>query len=263
MVRRDFTIKDVQEVYQGVGGKLWELVMGEQIHSGGEKTTDILAQALELKPGMLVLDICSALGGPARHLAKKYGVKVVGLDATPRMVEEAIKRTEAAGLSHLVEYVLGNALDLPFKQETFDVVWGQEAWCYITDKKRLINEAYRVLKKGGKIGFTDWIITGEPSPAELQELLDSMTFPYMETFEGYQKLLKEAGFEILIARDETEDFHNYFIEYQKKVHGELKDIILNDFGKDIFDFASYLVNLWEKASREHKVGRGFYVAIKK
>lgn len=263
MIKRDFTIKDVQEVYQGIGGKLWELVMGEQIHSGGEKTTDILAQALELKPGMLVLDICSALGGPARQLAKKYGVKVIGLDATPRMVEEAIKRTEAAGLSHMIEYVLGNALDLPFKQETFDVVWGQEAWCYITDKKRLINEAYRVLKRGGKIGFTDWIVTGKPSPEELQELLDSMTFPYMETFEGYQKLLKEAGFEILIARDETEDFHNYFIEYQKKVHGELKDIILKDFGKDIYDFASYLVNLWEKASREHKVGRGFYVAIKK
>ncbi|MCS7249918.1 MAG: methyltransferase domain-containing protein [candidate division WOR-3 bacterium] len=263
MIRRDFTIKDVQEVYQGVGGKLWELVMGEQIHSGGERATDILAQALELKPGMLVLDICSALGGPARQLAKKYGVKVIGLDATPRMVEEAIKRTEKEGLSNLVEYVLGNALDLPFKKETFDVVWGQEAWCYITDKRRLINEAYRVLKPKGKIGFTDWIITGEPSPSELQELLDSMTFPYMETFEGYQKLLKEAGFEILIARDETEDFHNYFIEYQQKVTGELKDVILNEFGKDIYDFAYYLVNLWEKASREHKVGRGFYVAIKK
>ncbi len=263
MLRLDFTIKDVQEVYDGVGGKLWELVMGEQIHSGGPETTDKLAKEAELASGMAVLDICSALGGPARHLAKKYGVKVVGLDATKTMYEEAIRRTKEAGLTDRVEFVFGNALDLPFKKETFDVVWGQEAWCYITDKKRLLSEAYRVLKPNGKIAFTDWIITGKPSEEELKKLLESMSFPYMETFEGYQNLLKETGFKISVSRDETEEFYQCFVDYKKRVEGELKDIILKEFGNDVYDFAKYLVNLWHNASREHKVGRGFYVAVKK
>ena len=92
--RYDFSVNDVSEVYAGPGGKLWELLMGEQIHVGGPEQTDLLARKAEIdKAGQnfALLDICSALGGPARHLAEKYGIKVVGLDITPEMVLEAKK----------------------------------------------------------------------------------------------------------------------------------------------------------------------------
>ncbi|MEO0162032.1 MAG: class I SAM-dependent methyltransferase, partial [candidate division WOR-3 bacterium] len=144
--KKDYTIKDVQDVYDGPGGLLWEAVMGEQIHSGGPEATDVLAQKLGLKPGMVVADLCSALGGPARHLASKYGVYVKGVDATKTMLKKAIERTKAAKLDHMIEYYEGNVLDLPFKSNSIDIVWGQEAWCYVTDKERLLREAYRVLK---------------------------------------------------------------------------------------------------------------------
>ncbi|MEO0102252.1 MAG: ubiquinone biosynthesis protein UbiE, partial [candidate division WOR-3 bacterium] len=58
--KKDYTIKDVQDVYDGPGGLLWEAVMGEQIHSGGPEATDFLAEKIGLKPGQVVLDICSA-----------------------------------------------------------------------------------------------------------------------------------------------------------------------------------------------------------
>ncbi|MEO0094152.1 MAG: methyltransferase domain-containing protein, partial [candidate division WOR-3 bacterium] len=203
---KDYTIKDVQDVYDGPGGLLWEAVMGEQIHSGGPEATDFLAKKLGLKPGMVVADLCSALGAPARHLASKYGVYVKGVDATKTMLAKAIERTKAAKLDHMIEYYEGNVMDLPFKANSIDVVWGQEAWCYVTDKNRLIQEAYRVLKPGGLIGFTDWIITGEISKEELDPLYDSMAFPYMETFQGYQELLKKNGFKVLEALDQTEEF---------------------------------------------------------
>lgn len=260
--RYDYTGKDVQEVYDGPGGLLWEAVMGEQIHSGGPEATDRLAQALGLKPGMQVLDVCSALGAPGRHIAQKYGVKVTGLDFTKTMLEKARQRTKEAGLEHLITFVEGNALDMPFKMNTFDVVWGQEAWCYVTDKDLLARECYRVLKPGGKIGFTDWVITGQVEDDLRAKLYESMAFPYMETFEGWQEVLRRAGFKILDAQDQTEEFARCFDEYKVKVEQELKPTILQNFGQDLFNFAVNLVNLWRDAAHSHKVGRGFYIGQK-
>jgi len=261
MKRYDFTVKDVQDVYDGPGGLLWEMCMTEQIHSGGKAATDALAQALGLKPGMHVLDICSALGAPARHIAAKYGVKVTGLDMTKTMLKKAQERTEAAKLTHLIDYVEGNAIDLPFHKETFCAVWGQEAWCYVTRKDLLIDEAFRVLAPGGKMGFTDWVITGNISDAELKPLYESMAFPYMETFQGWQDLMKKSGFKVLDAKDQTEEYAKCFDEYAKTVK-DGKETIVKNFGPDLFAFAENLVNIWRKAAYEHKVGRGFYIAQK-
>ena len=148
--RYDYTGKDVQDVYDGPGGLLWEAVMSEQIHSGKDEVTDRMAAAVGLKPGMHVLDVCSALGAPARHIAKKHGVKVTGLDFTKTMNIKAIERNKAAGLDNVITIVEGNAMDMPFKKDTFCAVWGQEAWCYVTNKDQLMAEAYRVLAPGGR-----------------------------------------------------------------------------------------------------------------
>jgi len=261
-LKKPYGEKEVMEVYNGPGGLLWEAVMTEQIHSGAAEATDTLAQALGLKKGMVVLDLCSALGGPARQIAKKYGVMVKGVDMTETMLKKARERTKQAGLANMIEFHEGNVMDLAFEDETVDVVWGQEAWCYVTDKNKLIQEAYRVLKPGGKIGFTDWVITGEITEEQLSPLYDTMSFPYMETFQGYQELLKNNGFKILDAQDQTEAYAKCFDKYYVTVHETLKPTILKDFGQELFDIASNLVTIWRKAANEHKVGRGFYIAEK-
>lgn len=260
--RYDYTMKDVQEVYDGPGGLLWEAVMSEQIHSGAERTTDELAQALGLQKGQHVLDVCSALGAPARQIARKYGVKVTGLDMTRTMNEKAVQRTKEAGLESLIDFAEGNGMDMPFKSDTFDVVWGQEAWCYVSNKDQLAAEAFRVLKPGGKLGFTDWVITGKVEEDLLAKLYESMSFPYMETYEGWQEVLKKAGFKVLDAQDQTEDYAKCFDEYKPMVEEKLKPTIIENFGEDLFGFATGLVNMWRDAAHAHKVGRGFYIAQK-
>lgn len=258
----DFTIGDVNDVYEGPTGILWEMLMGEQIHVGGEAETDIMARKAGLNNETKVLDICSALGGPARHLARKYGSRLTGLDATQKMLDESIKRTIDEGLDHLVDYRLGNALDIPFRTGTFDIVWGQDAWCYITDKQRLIEEAHRVLKPGGIIAFTDWIQAGTMTDEEWVRLNTFMVFPYMETLDGYEELLLDTGFDIIEGEDLSVDFARYCGIYQQKLRNELKDAIILNYGADMFSAVDMGLDNWVNAAHEGKVGRGRLIGKK-
>jgi ubiquinone/menaquinone biosynthesis C-methylase UbiE len=262
MKKLDFNINDVVEIYSGPIGILWEMLMGEQIHVGGERETDILAQKIGIKKDDNILDVCSALGGPARHLAKKYGCQVTGLDATEKMINESIKRTNSEPYTHLITYKLGNALDMPFKAESFNVIWGQDAWCYITDKERLIHEANRVLKPGGKIAFTDWLQVGNMNKQEWIDLNSFMAFPYLESLDGYEKILENTGFEILLKEDESTDFAKHCHIYQTKLRNKLKNDVLNSYGIEMFEAADNGLNLWVRAADEGKVGRGRIIAKK-
>ncbi|KDE55902.1 methyltransferase domain-containing protein [Methanoculleus sp. MH98A] len=258
----DINIGDVTAAYEGAVGVIWEMLMGEQIHVGGERETDILAEVAGVNAGTRVLDVLSGLGGPARHLAHTYGATVTGLDATGRMVNEAVLRTERAGLHDRAIFRFGNALDMPFRSGIFDVVWGQDSWCYVTDKDRLIRECRRVAVPGGTIAFTDWIETGAMSDDERHSLNAFMLFPYMETLPGYARLLRRHGFAVRKCEDLSEDFASHMRRYRDALDGGLKGRIVERFGADTFRAMERGIGLWVDAADEGKVGRGRFVGRK-
>ena len=262
MKKLDFNIGDINDVYSGPVGILWEMLMGEQIHVGGEKETEILAEKAGINKDSIIIDICSALGGPSRHLAKTYGCKIIGIDATQKMIDESIKRTKNQPYADLIDYKLGNAIDLPFKAETFNVVWGQDAWCYVTDKDKLIAEAYRVLKPSGIIAFTDWLQINEMSLQEWSDLNSFMVFPYIETLDGYEEILIRTGFNIIEKEDLSPDFKEHCHMYQTLLRKDLKPGIVKTYGNELFKAADGGLNLWVKAADEGKVGRGRIIARK-
>lgn len=149
---------------------------------GGKESTEILAEKAGITKESRVLDVGSGLGGPAFYLAKTYGCRVIGLDVTESNFREASRRAKARRLDHLVELKLGTALDMPFRTGTFDVVCGQDAWCHMTDKDRLIQECARVLAPGGMIAFTDWLQTGEMDEEYRSRLFSIASCPYMGFF---------------------------------------------------------------------------------
>ena len=260
----NFSVWDVTEVYAGPGGKLWELLMGEQIHVGGTEQTDVLAKkvGLDTKSDIYLLDICSALGGPARQLAEKYGTKVVGLDITPEMMEEAIKRTKDKPYKDQIEYRLGSALDIPAKANTFDVVWGQDAWCYIRDKPRLIEEVNRVLKSGGVLGFTDWIWGSIEVPSSIADyLMEFMVFPDLQTLNGYEMLIQKVGMNLTERSDLSDDFANHMDVYVS-ILLKNKENIISGFGEELYGEAEKGVLAWQKAAHNKWVSRGLWIAKK-
>ena len=141
------------------------------------------------------------MGGPARYLAHRLGCHVTGLDITQSRHEAAVRLTAMVRLDHLVDFRLGNALDMPFPGASFDVVIGQEAFAHVPDKPRLIAECARVVRPGGRIAFTDILRRERLSDAEFERLRRDMTFQSLESLEGYGRLLAERGCTVLARED--------------------------------------------------------------
>ena len=123
MKKTNVTLKDVQAVYDGVEGELWELIMGEQIHVGGMKTSFILAEKAEIKTGMKGIDLCSALGAGCRFLVQNFNVTMCGVDATKTMLQKATTRVKEAGLESRIEFKEGDVTNIPYPDGVFDLNW--------------------------------------------------------------------------------------------------------------------------------------------
>ena len=130
-----------------------------------------LLELAGLEAGMRVLDVGTGTGLVALAAAGTVGKhgSVVGMDFSPRMLHEAKKRLEATGLQN-VRFLEGDAESLEFPDDSFDIVLCASALFFVPDMTRAVQEFHRVLKPGGKAGFSGFGV-GFLSP--LTELLSA------------------------------------------------------------------------------------------
>ncbi|TKJ39136.1 ubiquinone biosynthesis protein UbiE [candidate division LCP-89 bacterium B3_LCP] len=265
MERLNISLEDVKVVYDGPEGVLWELIMGEQIHVGGFKSSMELVQKAGIQQGWKGLDLCSALGAGCRFLVKNCGVTMCGLDGTQTMHQKAQERSQAEGLADKIELRLGDVTEIPWPDNTFDFVWGEDAWCYVVDKDKLVSEAARVLKPGGTLAFTDWIEgPAGLSDDEAKRINTFMKFPYMENLEGYKTLIQNTGLTLVSAEDLTPEYASYVDFYIKMLTDQLSYDALKIIGDDMELFQAMggeMAFMGQKA-HEGKMGRGRFIARK-
>ena len=109
---RASVLSDVQAVYSGPEGQLWELVMGQQIHIGGFRSSMDLAEKAGIGPGMAGVDLCCCNGAGMRFLVRFRNVaRMHGVDATETVVELGRRRCEAEGLADRITFTLADACD--------------------------------------------------------------------------------------------------------------------------------------------------------
>jgi len=233
----------------------------DQDHFGGVEANDILASKAGIERSHRVLDVCSGMGGPARYLAQRLGCRVTGLDLTRSRYDSAIRLTRLAKLAHLVDFRLGDALQMPFDDSSFDVVIGQEAWCHVPDKPRLIAECARVVKPRGTIAFTDILRREGLQPAEMQRMQQGMPFPTLETLDGYTGLLGKNGCAV-IDRDDLSEHWAQILVHRLAMYRSLEADTVRRFGAEHFhrwdETYAFFVGLF----REGKLGGGRFVGRK-
>jgi cyclopropane fatty-acyl-phospholipid synthase-like methyltransferase len=189
-----------------------DLFPHDQDHYGGLPVNDALAARADLKPGMLVVDFCAGLGGPARYLAHRYGVTVTGIDLNPSRVAGARELNARVGLADTVTMIEGDVTSTPLAPESVDRVVSQEAFLHIPDKAAAAREAHRILKASGRLVFTDWITHRALTAGETEVMWRGIAAQTLQGIESYKALLAQAGFRVAAVDDLTADWGTILAE---------------------------------------------------
>ena len=171
-----------------------ELAALDHFHTGGLRASRELLELAQIGAGDRVLDIGAGLAGPARLLASARGCRVDCLDMSPDFCAGAELLNELTGLDDRVVVHEGSALDMPFTDDAFDVVWMQNVGMNIADKDKLYAEIGRVLKPGGRFAFQE-MVAGEAAPSHFPlPWATDPTDSFLVSAEEMLSLLGRSGF---------------------------------------------------------------------
>jgi SAM-dependent methyltransferase len=183
-----------------------DLYPHDQDHYGGLAATDELARGAQIGSGSRVADFCAGLGGTVRYLAHKYGARVTGIELTPSRVAGAQELTKLVGLKEKARVIEGNVMSVPLDDATMDAVVSQEAFCHVPDPRKVLSEACRILRKDGRLAFTDWIANEQLTTDDAQLMWDGMAIQPLRSIPDYCRLVESVGFKVLSATDLTAEW---------------------------------------------------------
>lgn len=181
----------------------------DQFHTRGILATAELATAAGVNASMRVLDVGCGIGGPARYLAGTFGCKVTGVDLSPSFIDAAAYLTARSGLSDRVTFQVGNALQVPFEDASFDAVFLQHVAMNVEDRVGLYGEVHRILAPGGKIAIFDLVLRNGHVLYPVPWARDGST-SFLLSEDDTRKALEQGGFKALFWRDDTKVALDWF-----------------------------------------------------
>lgn len=176
----------------------------DHFHTGGFGASRELLNLAQIRAKDRVLDIGAGLAGPARLLASALGCRVDCLEMSADFCAGALLLNRLTGLDDRIEVYRGSALELPFPDDSFDVVWMQNVGMNIADKQKLYAEICRVLKPGGRYAFQE-MAAGKEATAYFP--LPWATDPadsFLISVEEIRSVLGASGFTVELFEDTSE-----------------------------------------------------------
>ncbi|MEX2601305.1 MAG: methyltransferase domain-containing protein [Balneolaceae bacterium] len=200
IARSYYNSKDADTFYSTVWG-------GEDIHIGiyhtesdpireaSRRTQKRMAGKLDLlKPGAKVIDLGSGYGGAARFLARSTDCHIVALNLSEVENQKARELNAVEGLDSQIDVVDGNFEELPYEDQSFDIVWSQDAFLHSPDREQVLREASRVLKSGGEFVFTDPMQSDDCPEGVLDPILKRIHLESMASPAYYREKAELYGF---------------------------------------------------------------------
>jgi ubiquinone/menaquinone biosynthesis C-methylase UbiE len=182
-----------------------DLAPVDEFHSGGRNATMRLAQLAQINGSERVLDVGCGIGGPSRYLASRFGCRVTGVDLTADFVALAGMLAQRTRLSDKVSYRQGDALDMPFADAGFDLVWSQNAAMNIADRDRLYAEMRRVLTPSGRLALQEIAAGPGGEPFYPTPWASDKSISFLVTPQATRAALERIGFRAVAWQDTTEE----------------------------------------------------------
>ncbi|MEX2573402.1 MAG: methyltransferase domain-containing protein [Balneolaceae bacterium] len=199
IARNYYNSEDADAFYSTVWG-------GEDIHIGlynsdddtiydaSRRTQDRMIEHLDrFDESTRIIDMGSGYGGAARYLAGRFGCSVVALNLSEVENDRARILNREQGLDHLIDVVDGNFESIPYDDESFDVVWSQDAFLHSPAREQVIMEAARILKPGGEFVITDPMQSDDCPEGVLEPILNRIHLENMASPGFYRKTASEYG----------------------------------------------------------------------
>ncbi|MEV7046518.1 methyltransferase domain-containing protein [Amycolatopsis sp. NPDC051061] len=168
--------------------------------------TDQHVDRLGVGPGARVLDLGCGVGGPALRAVERTGAHLTGVSISAGQVAHANRLVADAGLAGLAEFRHGNAMALPFDDESFDAVMAIESLIHMPDREQVLSEVRRVLKPGGRLVLTE-LSERAPRPAVRHPAVEEFCRVSMLTLadpDAYVPMLHRAGLRLRLFLDITD-----------------------------------------------------------
>ncbi|KEH39887.1 putative tocopherol O-methyltransferase [Medicago truncatula] len=220
----------IAEFYDESSG-IWENIWGDHMHHGfydpdsTVSVSDHRAAQIRMIENSLtfaslsedqskwpksVVDVGCGIGGSSRYLAKKFGANCVGITLSPVQAERANALAAAQGLADKVSFQVADALQQPFPDGQFDLVWSMESGEHMPNKPKFVGELARVAAPGGTIIIVTWCHRDlRPDEESLQQwekdllkkICDSFYLPEWCSTADYVKLLETMSLQDIKSAD--------------------------------------------------------------
>nr|GMC58037.1 gamma-tocopherol methyltransferase [Ipomoea batatas] len=226
--------KGIAEFYDESSG-IWEDIWGDHMHHGfyepqasvslsDHRAAQIrmIEEALrfasvsedpEKRPKNIV-DVGCGIGGSSRYLARKYSARSEGITLSPNQAKRAQALAAAQGLGEKVSFQVADALNQPFPDGEFDLVWSMESGEHMPDKAKFVSELARVAAPGGTIIIVTWCHR-DLSPTEqslrpeeqqlLNKICNAFYLPAWCSAADYVKLLQSNSLQDIKVADWSEN----------------------------------------------------------
>ena len=182
-----------------------DLAPFDQFHAGGKRFTKRLANLAGLKPNMRVLDVGGGLGGPARTLALEFDCHVTVIDLTESYIQAGRMLTSLMKLDDHVTLQVGDALALPFDDNSFDAVWTQNSGMNIADKESLYAGFHRIIRPNGLLVIQEPMSGPNPPPVFPDMWSRDGSNNFLRKPEQMQAVIEASGFRLLKWDDVTNE----------------------------------------------------------
>ena len=271
-----FEAKDIAEYYDSTQihyKQWWDLSSSHSLHYGiwNEHTKNfkeavintnkVLMELSDIKDSDRVLDAGCGVGGAAIFLSKQKNARVTGITLSKKQLDFANALIQDRGLTKNIDFQLMDYTKTTFPDESFDVIWACESISSCLDKSMFIQEAYRLLKKGGRLIVSDYFLTQgglSTSTSLIKKWEQTWALSSLNTSESFVKSLKKHGLSNVKTFDYTHQITKsarrmYYAsllaatpsEIYKLINPNVSRFARNHYRSGIYQYKALKKGLWK------------------
>ncbi len=263
MTKADAVAQQAQDYYDSgsADGFYYRIWGGEDLHIGIYNTPDesiydasvrtvsrICDKISNWQARTNVLDIGAGYGGSARYMAKHHGFAVDCLNISLVQNERNRQMNQEQGLSDQIRVFDGSFEDLPFENNTYHVVWSQDAILHSGDRHKVLTEVDRVLTSGGDFVFTDPMQTDNCPDGVLEPVLARIHLDSLGSVSFYRQVGEALGWEFVEFDEQTHQLVNHYSRVLKELEAHY-DQLQPECSQEYLDRMKVGLNHWINAGK--------------